>query len=205
MDLLQVSQLGKGVLVAQRNVDETVVSEGAHGGDGSRLLATTESTGGDEETSVLAPVTTGGPDGASSIPEGLPLSREVTVASRDTEQNSIVLQKVVGLADGVARLGRGVHLGQDLLGESLADPRKRLAGERRELCSSDYHILVDVGLATGGLNTLLFSLGQLLDVTIEGVLFGSGVSHFSLERATETFEGRTKTIAILGAIVKDDL
>lgn len=85
MDLLQVSQLGKGVLVAQRNVDETVVSEGAHGGDGSRLLATTESTGGNEETGVLAPVTTSGPDGASGIPEGLPLSRQVAVASRDTE------------------------------------------------------------------------------------------------------------------------
>lgn len=134
VDLLQVGQLGKGMLVAQGNVDESVVSEGAHGGDGSRLLATTESTGGNEKTGVLAPVTTSGPDGASGIPEGLPLSREVTVTSRDTEQNGIVLQKVVGLANGVAGLGRGVHLGQNLLGESLADSRKRLiSGQQKEI------------------------------------------------------------------------
>lgn len=70
------------------------------------------------------------------------------------------------------------------------------------MCSSDYRILVDVGLAAGGLNTLLLSLGQLLDVAIEGVLFGGGVSKFAPEKAIEAFEGRTKTIAILGAIVK---
>jgi hypothetical protein len=44
-----------------------------------------------------------------------------------------------------------VHLGQNFLGESLGD-------------------LEDVGLAAGGLNALLLSLGQLLDVAVQRVL-----------------------------------
>jgi hypothetical protein len=44
-------------LVAERNVDDTVVSESAHGGKGCALLSTSLSAGADEETSVLAPET----------------------------------------------------------------------------------------------------------------------------------------------------
>lgn len=116
VDLLQVGQLTEGGLVTQRDVEETVVSEGAHGSNGSGLLTTTEGTGGDEKTGILAPVTTSGPDTTGLVPEGLPLGREVTIASRDTEQNGIVLQQSVGLSNGVAGLGGSVHLGQDLIG-----------------------------------------------------------------------------------------
>lgn len=123
VNLVEVGQEGECGLVAERNVDETVVGEGAHGGDGSGLLATTGGTGGDEETGVLAPVAAGSPDGAGLVPEGLPLSGEVAVAGGDTEEDGIVLQEVGGLSNGVAGLGRGVHLAQHLLGESLGDPR----------------------------------------------------------------------------------
>ena len=51
----------EGRLVAQRHVDEAVVGQGAHGGDGGALLAAAEGAGGDEETSVLAPETARGP------------------------------------------------------------------------------------------------------------------------------------------------
>lgn len=123
MDLLEVGKEGKGGLVTQRNVNEAVVSESAHGGNDSGLLATTGGTGGNEDTGILAPVAAGGPDGAGLVPEGLPLSREITVTGRDTEQDGIVLQEVGRLSNGVAGLGRGVHLGQDLLRESLSNPR----------------------------------------------------------------------------------
>lgn len=40
VDLLQVGEHREDGLVAERDVDEAVVGEGAHGGNGSRLLAT---------------------------------------------------------------------------------------------------------------------------------------------------------------------
>lgn len=122
MDLLEVGKEREGGLVTQRNVDEAVVSESTHGGNDSGLLATTEGTGGNEDTGILAPVAAGGPDGAGLVPEGLPLSREVTVTGGDTEQDGIVLQEVGRLSNGVGRLGRSVHLGKDLLREGLSNP-----------------------------------------------------------------------------------
>lgn len=151
VDLAQVGQKREGVLVAQRNVGDAVVSQGAHGSKGSGLLTTTESAGGDEQTSVLAEVAAGSPDLARLVPEGLPLGREVAVTSGDTEQESIVLQELSRLGDGVVGLGRSVHQLQNIVGKSLGD-------------------LEDVGLATGSLNALLFGLRQLGDVAVQGVL-----------------------------------
>jgi hypothetical protein len=123
VDLVEVGEEREGSLVAERGVDETVVGEGAHGGDSSRLLATTEGTGGDEETSVLAVEATGSPDTTSAIPEGLPLGREVTVTGGDTEENGIVLEELVGLLkDGHGGLWGSVHLGEDIFGQGLLDP-----------------------------------------------------------------------------------
>lgn len=122
VDLGQVGELSEGGLVAERDVDEAVVSKRAHGGESSGLLTTTLGTGGDEETGVLSPETTGGPDAASLVPEGLPLGREVTVTGGDTEENGIVLEEGLGLNDGVAGLARGVHQGEDILRKSLLDP-----------------------------------------------------------------------------------
>lgn len=130
MDLVEVGQLGEDGLVAERNVDETVVGESAHGSKAGRLLATTLSAGGNEETGVLAPVTTGGPDTTSAVPEGLPLGGEVTVASGDTEQDGVVLKESVGFGNGVAGLGGSVHLGQNIVGEGLSDPRRDYVSHR---------------------------------------------------------------------------
>lgn len=122
MDLREVGELTERVLVSKRNEGEAVVSQSAHGSNGSRFLTTTGGTSRDEETSRLAPVTTASPDATGLVPEGLPLGGEVAVTGRDTEENGVVLQESVRLSDGVAALGGSVHLGQDFLGESLSDP-----------------------------------------------------------------------------------
>lgn len=71
MDLSQIGDVGEGLGVAERNVDDAVVSQGGHCGDGSGLLTTAGSSSGDEETGLLAPVAAGGPDSAGLVPEGL--------------------------------------------------------------------------------------------------------------------------------------
>lgn len=123
MNLLQVGQLREDRLVAQRDVDETVVGKSAHGSQGSRFLAAAQSAGRDKQTGVLAPVATGGPDTAGLVPERLPLGGEVAVAGGNPEQDGVILNEVGGFSDRVARLGRGVHLAKDLLVEGLGDPR----------------------------------------------------------------------------------
>jgi hypothetical protein len=85
VDLIEIGELGKGMLVAKRHKVETVVSKGAHAGKGSRLLSTARAGSGDEEAGILAPVAAGSPDATRLVPESLPLSREVAVTGRDTE------------------------------------------------------------------------------------------------------------------------
>jgi len=70
-DLVDVAELGKGVGVTKRDVDDAMVSEGGHGGNGGGLLATAKSASGDEEAGELAVEATLGPQAASLIPEGL--------------------------------------------------------------------------------------------------------------------------------------
>ena len=121
MDLVQVGELTEGGLVSQRDIEEAVMSESAHGSDTGRLLTTALGTSGDEKTGIFAPVATGAPDSASLVPESLPLGREVTITSGDTEEDGIVLKELVGFGNGVGGLGRSVHLGQNLIGESLGN------------------------------------------------------------------------------------
>lgn len=90
MDLGEVGELAKDVLVSQRNEVEAVMGQSAQRSDRSRLLTTTGAGSRDEKAGVLAVVTTGGPLLASRVPESLPLGREVTVTGRDTEENTIV-------------------------------------------------------------------------------------------------------------------
>lgn len=153
VDLLEVGKERECSLVAERNVEETVVGEGAHGSDSSGLLATTEGTGRDEETGVLAPEATSSPDATGAVPEGLPLGGEVAVAGGDTQKESIVLLEDGGVGeggDGVV-LGRGVHLVENLLRQGLLDA-------------------VEVDGTAGRLDALGLSLGKSLYVAVHGVL-----------------------------------
>jgi hypothetical protein len=64
--------------VSERNVDHAVVSKGAHGSNAGGLLTATETCGGNEETSVLAPEGAVLPLTTGLVPEYLELSGEVT-------------------------------------------------------------------------------------------------------------------------------
>lgn len=123
VDLLEVGELRKYGLVAQGNVDEAVVGQSRHGGDGCGLLAAAEGTGADEETGVLAPEGALLPLLASLVPEGLELGREVAVAGGDAEEDGVVRLEIGGVVQdrNVGGLGRGVHLAEDVVGECLGN------------------------------------------------------------------------------------
>ena len=121
VDLLKIGQLSEGGLVAQRNVDEAVVDESRHGGDGGGLLATTEGAGADEHTSILAPEGALLPLLAGLVPEGLELGGEVAVTGGDTEEDGIVVKESLVAGNRVGRLGGSVHLGENVLREGLRD------------------------------------------------------------------------------------
>jgi hypothetical protein len=94
-----------------------------HGSDDRRLLATTHRSSGDEDASVLAPITTRLPDASGLVPERLPLGREVAVTGWDAEEEGIVFLKRVWVAEDGDTLvfGRSIHFLQNLIGESLFD------------------------------------------------------------------------------------
>lgn len=148
-----VGQEVESSLVAERDVNNAVVGECAHGGDSSALLSTTLGSGADEQAGVLAPVATSLPLTAGLVPESPPLGGEVAVAGRDTEKEGVVLLESGRVAEhGDLAGGSGsVHHGEDFLGEGLLDA-------------------VEVTSTAGGLDTLGLSLGQGLDVAIHGVL-----------------------------------
>lgn len=152
-DLAVVTEKVESGLVAEGNVDDTVVSESAHGSKRGALLSTALSASGDEETSILAPEAARLPLLASVVPEGSPLGGPVAVAGGDAEEERVVLLEHRGVGDLGDRLvlGRSVHLGQDLLGESLLDA-------------------VEIDGAAGLFDALGLSLGEGLDVAPGGVL-----------------------------------
>lgn len=75
VDLSQVCQLSKGLGVTERHIDDAVVSEGRHGGNGGRLLSTTRRASGNEEATELAVIATSSPLPASLVPESLVCNR----------------------------------------------------------------------------------------------------------------------------------
>ena len=88
-ELVQSGQVGEGFRVAEGHVDDAVVSEGAHGSQRGRLLASSHRGGGEEEAGVLAPVAAARPVLACRVPECLPLGREVAVTGGDAEEESL--------------------------------------------------------------------------------------------------------------------
>lgn len=83
----------------------------------------------------------------------LPLSGEVPISGGNAKQEAVILDEGLGIFEegDIAILGGGVHLGEDLVGQSLGE-------------------LVDVDLSASSLGTLLLGLGELLDVAVHGVL-----------------------------------
>lgn len=113
----------EGSLVPERDIDEAVVRERAHGRNRSALLSTALGRSANEDTSILAPVFTLLPLSTSLVPEGFPLRGEVAVAGRDAEEDGVVLLEDGGVGQGWDRVVfRGsVHFGEDFLGKGLLD------------------------------------------------------------------------------------
>jgi hypothetical protein len=122
MNLRQVGKLREGLRVSEGNEDNSVVGQRAQGVGDSGLLSSSGGSGGDEDTGVFAGEGTTGPEATGGIPEGLPLTGEVTVTGGDTEEEGIEFLQVVNTDDGVIRLGWRMQDGEEVWGESLRDP-----------------------------------------------------------------------------------
>lgn len=117
MNLFEVGQELEGGLVSEWDIDDAMVRQRAHASQGSRLLATAQAGGGDENTSVFSPVAAGAPDAAGLVPERLPLGGEVAVSGGDAKEESVVLEKLIGVAQHLdaAVLWRSVHFAENLI------------------------------------------------------------------------------------------
>lgn len=120
MNFVQIGELTKGGLRAQRDIDHAMMGKGAHSSDASRLLSTSQTGGRNEEACVFTPEATLLPLATGSVEESLPLRGEVAVASRDTEEDAVVFLKFGGSDGGDGRvLGWCVHLLEHFFGECL--------------------------------------------------------------------------------------
>ena len=86
------------------------MSEGGESAHNSALLSASWGAGGDKNSSVLAPVASGGPLSASGVPEGLPLSWEVAISSWDTYEEGIVLLEGLGVNERDVGFRGSMHL-----------------------------------------------------------------------------------------------
>jgi hypothetical protein len=93
-------------------------------------LTSAETCGRDEKTGVFAGETTSSPLLACLVQEGLPLRGKVAVTGGDAKEETVVFLEDTGIGESLdfGRLGRGVHLGKDFLGEGLFNSRGPLAG-----------------------------------------------------------------------------
>lgn len=99
-----------------------MVCQSRHSSNSRALLSTTGGATRNEDTSVLAPVSTLSPLASSGVPERLPLSGEVAVTGWNTEEEGVIFFELGGVDDrDVGGLGGCVHLREDFFGESLCD------------------------------------------------------------------------------------
>ena len=83
------------MLVANRHVDYSVVSQRAQRGNDSALLSSTGSGCGDENTGVFAVVGTGLPLSTGVVPECLELGGEVAVSGGNTHEEAIIFYDLI--------------------------------------------------------------------------------------------------------------
>jgi len=138
------------VLVAEGNVDETMVHESGQRVGNGDLLSTTLGTSGDKHTAHLALKSALAPERASGVPECLPLNGEVAVTSGDTKEERVKVDKVIREEDRVIGSRRRLDELQDIIGEGLLD-------------------LIDRGITTSIADTTLDGLSHLCDVPVKGV------------------------------------
>lgn len=138
MDLSQVGQLRERAFVPERNIDHPVMDKGRERvGDGD-FLSTPLGAGRGEDTTHLVSKSRLAPEWTSCVPESLmtsmrhdasrglwrtylPLHREVTIASGNTEQEGVKVDEVVREKDGVVWAWGCLDELQNVLGERLLD------------------------------------------------------------------------------------
>lgn len=123
----QIGQRGEDRLISQRDKDDTMMGQRAQGCQGGGFLASSQGAGGDENPGILAPICSGLPLLTGVVPECLPLSRKVPVASGNAQEKTIIFRKSSGIDEGnIFRLARGIHLGKHLLRKSFLHPAETL-------------------------------------------------------------------------------
>jgi len=90
MNLLHIIQLRERVLIPQRYIDDTVVSESAQGVLDRLFLTASLSCHCDEDAGVFAGESTGSPESTGRVPKSLPLSGKVSEPTGDAEEESVV-------------------------------------------------------------------------------------------------------------------
>ncbi len=60
------------------------------------------------------------------------MGREVSISGRNSEQEGIVPLEDIGCDDGIAGLGRSVHLIEDFLGECFGDSKAVISNRVEE-------------------------------------------------------------------------
>lgn len=85
VNLSEVGELSERMGVTEGDVENPVVGEGGERGNRGRLLSSSRSSGGDEDTGVLPSELPGRPEAAGGVPEGLEyairlISNALTVA-----------------------------------------------------------------------------------------------------------------------------
>jgi len=111
MHLLEIRQLAESRGVSQGDKDKAMMNERGECADERGLLATAETGCTDECSGVLAREGSRSPQFSGRIPECLKLGGPVCVSRGYSEEERVVLRKLVGSNDGVVRLGWRVHFG----------------------------------------------------------------------------------------------
>lgn len=148
MNLIDIENLG--ILVSKRNKDHALVSKEWNTTQVDSLLATSLGTDTCKGPRSFANECSTHPQGSSGIHEILHLSRKSSVATTETEHESVVFLHLFSCDDGVIWFGRSMHLFQDFFTQCFWN-------------------LKNVTGSTSFTNSLGDCLGKFGDVTIERV------------------------------------
>lgn len=149
-DFFHVGQFCLASLVTEGHEDGAMVGEGRDHVQNRDFLATCKGASRDKDASIFAVKRAFVPERASGIPEGLHLHGHVTKSGGNSEEEPVEVGEIVGLNEGVVRLGGCLDQGENLFSKCL--------------CT-----LVYGGIAASLDDAFLDGLGQLGYVAIYGI------------------------------------
>jgi len=119
VDLGQIGELLESTGIAKGNEDHAMMDEGRHDAKVGALLTTTCTSSRNKGAHEFPGEGTSLPELSGGIPESLELCWPRAITSADTNEEAVVLRELGGGNNGVVGFSRGIHLGEDLLRESL--------------------------------------------------------------------------------------